>query len=103
MKIRTGFVSNSSSSSFCLLGINQCNIPTEKDIDFYEIETFLETEYGIDNYYDETIIGIDPSNIKENETIGEAKQRIVDEINKIYETDIKQSDISWFVDGGYEG
>jgi hypothetical protein len=100
MKIRNGFVSNSSSSSFCIMGIR---ITSEL---YYKIgkerkPTTLDTETGIshdDVYY----IGYNPDKMGEDETLGQFKDRIVTEAARIG-ISIEKKDLTWITDGGYNG
>ena len=97
MKIRNGFVSNSSSSSFCILGIKlndeqQDNVFKNKDI---------HTEYGISNLEGE-FAGFYPYQMNENETLSQFKDRLV-EAFKSEGIEIKKTDIEWWEDGGYNG
>ena len=106
MKVRLGFVSNSSSSSFCLLGIYLPENFSEDD--FYDIldnkafQTILYIENGIYNYYDQKIIGVTPDRMKEDETLAQFKERICQEFKK-FGLDVKSSELGWFIDGGYNG
>lgn len=104
MKIRSGFVSNSSSSSFCILGVE-----TTSEI-FYKIDqipysertpTTLDNESNISSegtYY----IGYAPEKMKDNETLSEFKDRIVSEASALG-ISIDRQHISWYTDGGYNG
>jgi len=99
MKIRTDFVSNSSSSSFMMLGCSYGDIEEfvkkffdnepvlikdyEKgDLDLYDeidkrIKEPLTWEYGgYDGEIDEVAIGIDPSQMKDDETLSQFKDRV---------------------------
>lgn len=101
MKVRIGYVSNSSSSSFCILGIKTPeHIEDEYDIKYYG--DILTYEYGIYNYYNQYFIGAKPSCMKDNETLLEFKQRICEALKK-NNIDVKPEDLQWFTDGGYEG
>jgi hypothetical protein len=104
MKIRSGFVSNSSSSSFCILGVSVDNDAYEKVYDKKynkEDKTILDSECSI-SYEGEHYIGLNPEKIGEDETIGQAKDRIVTEASKLGIT-IDKKDIDWITDGGYNG
>lgn len=109
MKIRTGFVSNSSSSSFCILGVLQSDIKesTEKLLEEGESwidedkDTFLKAEDGLDNYYQKIIIGIEPCDINENKTIKQVKDELVIEFAKFGCT-VNRKNIKFFIDGGHD-
>lgn len=82
MKIRNGFVSNSSTSSFCIYG-------AEIDDDTYEkfeelnIKTFktLEIEHGENG---ECYIGLSWPSIKDNETGKQFKERIEAKVKELF-------------------
>jgi len=104
MKIRQGFVSNSSSSSFCILGIvrgdkNQISEDVAETLDSGE---GLERMYGISDYYEQQLLGMSPSQMKDDETLLQFKQRIVDEFKK-YNVTVSVEDLDWHTDGGYDG
>lgn len=64
--------------------------------------TDLEIAYGIEEYYDSKLIGIGPEGMKEDETLSEFKGRIVTELKKLG-VEVSKEDLSWYVDGGYDG
>src|SRR5574344_777083 len=127
MKIRLGYVSNSSSSSFCVVGA----VLTEKDFDIEKFKTYIGktqncSEYstfselfeqtfgqinfwdnipgtnlkitnGIAQYYDQFIVGQDIFELKDTETLGEFKKKILDDLKKIgYKNDV----VGIILDGG---
>lgn len=104
MKIRSGFISNSSSSSFCILGVEVDSETYDKvSAISYSSRTAntLEAESGISNE-DLHLIGYPPSKMRDDETLGQFKDRIVAEAAKLGIT-IDKSKIDWYIDGGYNG
>lgn len=100
MKVRKGFVSNSSSSSFCVVG-KQYN-----EEDYEKIFNDLDWEspiYGVRiTEYDPYTVGLSINKMKDEETLAEFKKRAYEEIHKI-DKDIKLEEISIHTDGGYDG
>lgn len=85
MKVRLAYVSNSSSSSFCLMGIQvPCNYSELWDR-FYTCRRTLglelELERGMDDLGDDScVIGFSPEKMRPEETLTEFKERILSEI-----------------------
>lgn len=102
MKIRQGFVSNSSSSSFCIFGIVLSDFGCTWKRDTSKLEG-LNYENGIGDYYeDDLIIGFHADKILKYEKVSKFKQDIVDKLKKI-KPDITIDDIECHTDGGYNG
>ena len=128
MKIRTDFVSNSSSSSFMVVGkvftsddlvaIAKHNKLTSKyhpakdgeepnyeDWDSYDIISKLESKFpdlefnrGLDNYYEDYCVGIGYDNMKPDETRKDFEARVAKQLSEMAGYDI--SSVSSLVDGG---
>lgn len=119
MKIRTGFVSNSSSSSFCILGVTSSEIENQIDVeklfnpnneenwddDWYELSDKFgfDVDYGLDYYYEEHCIGLSVSKLDENIPIIEQKKVLAEKLNEKFGTKFEANDIGFMVDGGFEG
>jgi len=120
MKKRLCFVSNSSSSSFCILGVTSKEIEKQvdlikkttnkvyadeddEDFDWYDFETKeLTVHYGIDNYYDLYCLGISPSKMDENLTVAQNMQNVAELINKTFGTTFTKENIGFMTDGGHD-
>lgn len=104
MKIRSGFVSNSSSSSFCILGV-EVDSETFKKVNAIPYkernEETLNTETSI-SYEGQYYLGYEPGKMKDDETLGHFKDRIVNAASKLGIT-IKKEELSFITDGGYNG
>jgi hypothetical protein len=121
MKIRTDFVSNSSSSSFMLIGASfndeeiknawlKLHPKNSKKLEYEDYYTGdiaddladklgLICMRGIDNYCDEYCIGLTYDKMDANETKAQFEKRIVDKLNTAFDI----GNVYCIVDGGYEG
>lgn len=98
MKIRSGFVSNSSSSSFCILGFTAKD---DEEVGRMKSE-LLREESAISEYDDSRYIGAWPDSMKNDETLLQFKERIIEELKK-FGIERKVEDLGWITDGGYNG
>lgn len=87
MKIRLGFVSNSSSSSFCAWGIHFENIKHDDDADFIDAmkKEFEDTPVEIIHEWENErlYLGLSYDNLKDDETGRQFKDRAEKEIKKV--------------------
>lgn len=112
MKTRSGFVSNSSSSSFCIIGI------TEKEwikkLRVLELETAESNSNTEDYYFDYGFkqgkhfhlygedydnigyIGLDAEILLETRTIPEAKKYMQEKIQRLYSLDVPLECIGFY-------
>ena len=136
MKVRSCYVSNSSSTSFCIVGIVATN--DEFDVDSKNLRTALvadgldeansmdaleiinnlhcrfydrkfrmllgdiSVQHGLGNYSsDDVIVGLDIGRMRDDETLGQFKDRAYEQLKKIGFTGNREK-ISIHVDGGYD-
>jgi len=112
MKIRTGFVSNSSSSSFCIFG----TFFTQKDLlEYFDIPA--DTENIIDDFeklglpyctgpeYDDggVYVGRSVMDCKDDQTMGDFKKQIMDEINAKLKKPLTTKSYSFISEAWYDG
>jgi hypothetical protein len=138
MKIRANYVSNSSSTSFCIVGvvvsdddfdIDSKNLRTflvsdegwnEDEVDEMDAPTVIDSLYshlygdrfksmfgdisvvrGIENYNSDcVIIGLDIDGMQDDETLGQFKDKVCEQLKNIGFTG-DRGNISIYVDGGY--
>ena len=109
MKVRNGFVSNSSSSSFCIYGtemdlgdliekIKESNILPEEELErmeeedeWYELGELLEEKLGLTTYQsdDNFWIGKEWSSIDDDETGRQFKENVKAKLEKAFGPDVE--------------
>lgn len=111
MKVRIGFVSNSSSSSFCLFGAYIKNedimkvANTDETEDIYELceiiteKTDLKFEGRFDDYA-EPCFGYYPNDQKEDETKAQFRERTEKALSELFGRPVKAS---YHTDGWFNG
>jgi hypothetical protein len=88
MKIRQGFVSNSSTTSFCIMGvaIDHPDFPEDHkyhEWDFYEVCEKNDLECYSMEYRSDYFVGLAPQNMKDDETVRDLKNRVLKNMEKI--------------------
>jgi hypothetical protein len=86
MKIRNGFVSNSSSSSFCIYGacIEHGSAVLEKIEDVYETAEEQGLYANSPEGYDSWFVGMSPLTMKDEQTMGEFKKNVEEKLEKFF-------------------
>lgn len=99
MKLRTGFVSNSSSSSFCLMGlaIDDKAFSVQK-----AYNNKVNYEPGISAYWGQICIGLCEFDMEDQETLLEFKHRAL-KMCRVFRPSADISNIGWMEDAGFDG
>jgi len=109
MKIRYGFVSNSSTTSFSLFGLSlsEEELQNYKIKDFYELETKLseikeDVECFSHPHCEQIYLGIPWHTIADNETGKEFKDKTIEILKRVF-PDISDDKFGLVEDGWYDG
>lgn len=115
MKIRSDYVSNSSSSSFMIVGkafdedkIYEIGkklglVSDDSEWDTWDVleqicgKFGIQYERGIENYYDEWCLGLHYEDMKDSETKKDFEKRVSDKLSEMVGSEVKASAL---VDGG---
>ena len=100
MKTRIGFVSNSSSTSFCIMGLLVSETGEYDAAETIAEGTELEVHYGCNEGDDSVYVGLSPDSMKETETLQDFKNRV---ISALKAKNHPNTDVYWITDGGYNG
>ncbi len=101
MKVRTGFVSNSSSSSFCICGIYLEDKENQEELYEKAEKNGLYASYGPNSdYSDGFYVGLEIGNMKPDETRTQFEQRATEKIKEVLGEDAK---CSFITEGWYDG
>lgn len=100
MKIRTGFVSNSSSTSFAIVGAEFDENKSEIEHTAYEL-MLKYPEFSIyqEDYYTPVYVGVPLFRMNEDVTLREFKQDVMKKMNEF----IPVESVSILSDGWYDG
>lgn len=110
MKVRNGFVSNSSSSSFCIYGVEMDSYEFEKKMklikpdletdNIYELAEHLEIKLEVHtpSDFDKVYIGRSWSSIKDDETGKQLREGVEKELRDVFGEELKCStqEESWY-------
>lgn len=99
MKVRKGFVSNSSSSSFCIVGVQYSEEDIEKLYDQFTNANLWPERIGD---YGPYTVGLSIEKMLDTETLGDFKKRSYETIKKV-DNNIMIDDIAIHIDGGFDG
>lgn len=98
MKVRTGFVSNSSTTSFCIVGSYVKDLGDEFEDKLYELGSKLSS-YGYD-WSGDRYVGLSIRQMNDEETLAEFKERAKKELAGI---GIEVDTVVVMVEGWWDG
>jgi hypothetical protein len=93
MKVRNGFVSNSSSSSFVILGVTRTNVDEDFDIDEEDLGEGIDTLYTESGDYDYVsgfILADGDEYLEDNELSFAELREMAEKVSKALDVDIEE-------------
>ena len=105
MKIRNGFVSNSSTTSFCIMGAQVDYPDFSEDHEYYDWDMYdICDENGLECYSPEYrsgyFVGLSAQNIDEDETLKQFKNRVLENMKKVG-IDVEYENLEWIEEAYY--
>jgi hypothetical protein len=98
MKIRIGFVSNSSNTSFCIFGkyVSYDKYKTLPNT----LDTHSASQYNFDEDY---VVGLSPERMINTETVSEFKERVRKMLSEALNEEVQLNECCWHINGWYDG
>jgi hypothetical protein len=100
MKLRIGFVSNSSNTSFCIVGISLSNPDEKYNLKAEELGLDIQGDNPNNWFNDENYFGLFIEKMKDDETLGEFKQKVAQKLKELTGT---EQQVSIITRGWYDG
>jgi hypothetical protein len=105
MKVRTGHISNSSTTSFCIYGIVlEGDEAEELDGKIWKMEPGSRLDsHGIDQWLPGTVFGLELTKMKGDETRNEFNERVRQLLSEALEREVEPTELGLEQGGWYDG